>query len=244
MTRIGIITDAHGNLPATQAALRQLDRLGCDRIIHTGDAIGIGPYPREVLDMLTGRSDVCLLMGNHDAAFLTGMPARRPAWMREGEYELNVWTHAQLPETWLEKIAAFPYEIDLEFGAVRVRFRHYFASPTGAPRASTILEPTPTDLDALTGLPVPDLFFYGHHHPTSDLQGKSRFVNPGALGCPHAGPFEARYAVLTIEGNGEHQVILSGVEYDPAPIWGAFDERDVPGRDEVLRIFFGFPRSH
>lgn len=239
---IGIITDAHANLPATDAALRGLDRIGCHQIIHTGDAIGIGPHPREVLELLANRPDVRLLMGNHEEAFVHGMPSQRPTWMREGEYELNVWTHSQLPNAWREPVASFPCEHNLEHAGVHVRFRHYFQSPTGAPRETTLLTPTAEVFDALTASPAPDLFFYGHHHPTSDLQGVSRFVNPGALGCPHAGPIEARFAVLTIEEDGTYRVQLSSVPYDPSPVWQAYADLDVPGRDQAMRIFFGYPR--
>ncbi|MEO8084852.1 MAG: hypothetical protein ABI780_13595 [Ardenticatenales bacterium] len=34
-------------LPALQAALAAIDRLGVDLTVHTGDTVGIGPHPRE-----------------------------------------------------------------------------------------------------------------------------------------------------------------------------------------------------
>ncbi len=50
--KIAVLTDVHGNLPALQAALRGIRREGCDAIFHTGDSIGIGPYPAECLELL------------------------------------------------------------------------------------------------------------------------------------------------------------------------------------------------
>lgn len=53
--RLAVITDLHGNLPALQAAFTAIERFGVDLLIHTGDAIGIGPYPRECLEILSVR---------------------------------------------------------------------------------------------------------------------------------------------------------------------------------------------
>ena len=46
--RIAVFTDVHANLPALDAALAEIDRLGVDATYHTGDAIGIGPVSRGV----------------------------------------------------------------------------------------------------------------------------------------------------------------------------------------------------
>ena len=45
--RIAVITDVHANLPALEAAVGAIHACGCDAIVHTGDAIAIGPYPAE-----------------------------------------------------------------------------------------------------------------------------------------------------------------------------------------------------
>ena len=47
--KIAILTDVAGNLPALQVALRAIRQEGADAIFHTGDAIGIGPFPAEDL---------------------------------------------------------------------------------------------------------------------------------------------------------------------------------------------------
>jgi hypothetical protein len=72
--RIFIIADIHGNLPALEAVLADLDRFhpqfnrqdpGADRLICLGDVIGYYAHPNEVMDRvwdLTG--DV--LIGNHE----------------------------------------------------------------------------------------------------------------------------------------------------------------------------------
>ena len=50
--KIAVITDVHGNLPALQVALSAIQREDADAIFYTGDAIGIGPFPAECLELL------------------------------------------------------------------------------------------------------------------------------------------------------------------------------------------------
>ena len=65
--RIAVITDVHANLPALDAALAEIDRLGADVTYHTGDAIGIGPFPAECVDRLLSRPSTHLLMASRRA---------------------------------------------------------------------------------------------------------------------------------------------------------------------------------
>ncbi len=53
--KIAVITDAHGNLPALQVALNKVVEEGGDAVYHTGDAIAIGPFPNECLDLLISK---------------------------------------------------------------------------------------------------------------------------------------------------------------------------------------------
>lgn len=83
-TRIAVITDAHANLPALDAALAAIRGDGVAAVYHTGDAIGIGPFPAEVLDRLLHEPRMRSVMGNHDAWFAFGLPCPRLARMGEG----------------------------------------------------------------------------------------------------------------------------------------------------------------
>ncbi|MFQ5494352.1 MAG: metallophosphoesterase family protein [Phycisphaerae bacterium] len=62
-----VISDIHGNLEALQTALAEIDRRGIQRIFCLGDVIGYGASPRECLDQVTARCELCLA-GNHDQA--------------------------------------------------------------------------------------------------------------------------------------------------------------------------------
>ena len=62
-----VISDIHGNLEALEAALAEIDRRSVKRIFCLGDVIGYGASPRECLDCVIERCELCLC-GNHDQA--------------------------------------------------------------------------------------------------------------------------------------------------------------------------------
>src|SRR5262245_22502770 len=73
--RIGLISDIHGNLPALEAVLEELDRESVDQIVCLGD-VAVGPQPSETLARVKALG--CpVVMGNWDAAFLRDMPEPR-----------------------------------------------------------------------------------------------------------------------------------------------------------------------
>jgi hypothetical protein len=75
-TRIAVITHAHANLPILEAALAVIRADGPDAVYHTGDAIGIGPFPAEALDRLLHESGLRPFTGNNDAWFAFGPQTR------------------------------------------------------------------------------------------------------------------------------------------------------------------------
>lgn len=235
-TRVAVCTDAHANLPALRAALTAIDRLGVDAIYHTGDLVGIGPYPAECLDLLLGRADARCLMGNHDAWFAFGLPESRPPWMSEGEWEHQHWVHAQLDPALRSVVAAWPYALAVEVGAVWVEFVHYALTRGGRGFRAARALASGEDADELFGPRAARLVFYGHHHPTSDLAGATtRYVNPGSLGC--APQPVARFAILESRPGSAYHLTLHAVRYDPAGLVAEFDRRRVPARDFIRRAF-------
>jgi putative phosphoesterase len=234
--RLAVMTDVHANLPALRAALDAVETEGCDAVVHTGDAIAIGPHPAECLDLLLQAPGKRLVMGNHDAWFAFGLPHPRPTWMTEGEVVHQLWTHAQLDPALRATVGAWPYAIDEEIEGVRVHFAHYGLDATGQGLAPFVKRPAPADLDAMFAATGADLVCYGHDHEPLDLVGAARYVNPGALGCSRE-PV-ARFAIVEVAG-GRFTVDRRAVPYDDAGLLRAFAERKVPERDFILANFFG-----
>jgi predicted phosphodiesterase len=78
-SRIAAIYDVHGNLPALEAVLADLESVNPDLLVVGGDVVA-GPMPTEVLDRLAvlGES-ICFLRGNADREVVAAYDAGRYA---------------------------------------------------------------------------------------------------------------------------------------------------------------------
>lgn len=73
---IALIADVHGNLPALEAVLQEIDRLGCNEIFFLGDVAGYGCFLDPCVDLLRKRCSLHLL-GNHDYYLISNLPCPR-----------------------------------------------------------------------------------------------------------------------------------------------------------------------
>ena len=234
--KIAILTDVHGNLPALQAALNAIRKEGCDTIFHTGDCIGIGPYPAECLDLILNTPRLFPVMGNHDAWFAYGLPDPQPSWMSDGEVRHQQWVHSCLDSSLRTVVGEWPYLIQEVFEGIRVSFLHYGLNESGRNFAKFHQEPEPADLAEMYGSLNSDLVFYGHHHSNSDMVSKARYVNPGSLGC-HIEAV-ARFAVLVCRAS-RYELEVRSISYDDNALFREFEKRKVPEREFLIRAFFG-----
>jgi predicted phosphodiesterase len=69
--RYALISDIHGNLPALEAVLADIDaRESVDAVYHLGDLGGYAPWPNEVVDTLRDRG-ITGIAGNYDSTVAT-----------------------------------------------------------------------------------------------------------------------------------------------------------------------------
>lgn len=64
-SRIAIITDIHGNLEGLDAVRRDVEEIGCDRLICLGDLVDGGSFDNEVARVIRDLGIPCV-RGNHD----------------------------------------------------------------------------------------------------------------------------------------------------------------------------------
>lgn len=228
--RVGVLTDVHGNLPALKAGLAVLASERCDLVVHTGDAIGIGPHPAECLDLLL-RCEVALVMGNHDAYFAFGLDG----W-RYGAEELahQRWVHEQLDPALRPIVAAWPWEISQLLGGYTVLFTHYGrnADRSFAPPGR---HTTAGDLDTMFRERAAGLVLFGHDHDALDVVGDRRYVNPGSAGC-HV-KAEVRCVIIEIGESDVVRIRHFSAPYDDASVFEDLERRNVPARDFIRNVF-------
>src|SRR3954469_20875225 len=66
-----LISDIHGNLPALEAVLADIDARRVDAVYHLGDLVGYGPWPNEVVGLLQRRG-IPGVAGNYDSTVAAG----------------------------------------------------------------------------------------------------------------------------------------------------------------------------
>ncbi|MFG0331398.1 MAG: metallophosphoesterase family protein [Phycisphaerales bacterium] len=213
MARFAFISDIHSNLPAFEAVLTEIERIGVDTIICLGDVVGYGPHPVECLELVRKRCDFCV-QGNHDLAVIDELEAGRfNLAARMGiEYTRDV-----IREEHARQIAEMPFIGDLD----EVTVCH--ASPD--PNAPTdYIHDQTVAAGAFGGFDSPCLIV-GHTHvpaafatrdmgyatvepkdvslaflpPASALKLNPEFryiLNPGSVGQPRDGNPDASFAIL------------------------------------------------
>ena len=67
--RIALLSDIHGNLPALEAVLADVDAAEPNAVWCLGDVVGYGAQPNECTSLVAQRADLCLA-GNHDLGVL------------------------------------------------------------------------------------------------------------------------------------------------------------------------------
>lgn len=235
VNRIGVISDVHGNLPALQAILAELHRLGCQEIIHTGDVVDIGPSSLECFKLLMQHNVLCL-MGNHDRDFLRGQTAAKP--MSHVSEVHKVFTFNTLKGN-EEAFAHFPYYAVRTCGGKTIIFEHYCRPQDYLSRHYPFdaLDPNPTaeKFDKMYAHYQCDAVFFGHKHEPCDLQGDRLYVDIGSVGC-HENPL-ARAIVIDYDDETWSYTRVS-VPYDMDLLVKQMTDGSVPSGRYLLDFYF------
>lgn len=227
-----ILADVHANCPALEAVLdRETD---WDEVLFLGDAVGYGPHPDGVLDLLSPLPGT-FVMGNHDREILDsldGQPETPAA-------AFDQWTRGQLSPTNRRFLEGFEDERRLTTTEATLRLHHGdFAVELDDPGWDGRGWPdtNPAAYEELAARYDEPTVLFGHSHVQFELVASgTRFVNPGSVGQHRLGLIAACYAVLE---DGEFS--LEAVEYDARPTAEAMDELPldaeyVEGRKRVYR---------
>jgi predicted phosphodiesterase len=174
MARIAILSDIHGNLPALEAVLRDVNECGADRIVFLGDIVGYGASPAECVDLVLQHGGCCV-MGNHDVEIRQvrrrGFSFRDPDWKSCG-YQAGL-AHAGkcLDAAQAEWLAALPYRLRIPGAVVAHASLH-------EPEAFDYIRDAETAAPTLAILRKEQckVGFFGHTHETGIFA-----VDPGKL---------------------------------------------------------------
>jgi predicted phosphodiesterase len=184
--RVAAISDVHGNLPALEAVLAEIDAEGVDAIVCGGDLVG-GPFSVEVFDRLASMPHVRFVRGNADRQVLEGTDEYGVDWEVERE---------RLGDARLAPIATWPLTVEFDVDALgRTLFCH--AVPSADEPIFTRITPDDAVIELLGDVEA-GLLVCGHTHVQFDrvLPTGLRIVNAGSVGMPYEGRRGAFWALL------------------------------------------------
>src|SRR6266536_2826955 len=189
--RVAALYDIHGNLPALEAVLHEVEREAPDLVVVGGDIASPGPMPRETLDRLLAlQGRARFIRGNTDRELVNhydGTSMRRATpdednvWVRR-----HKWAAHQISAAQRDFLASLPETVVLDIERLGpTLFCH------GSPRSDEdiITRLTPEDrLDEIMAGTAENVIVCGHTHVQFDRVHRSmRIVNAGSVGMHHEG---------------------------------------------------------
>ena len=105
MQKIALLSDIHGNLPALQQVVADLQRRGVERVFNLGDHVSGPLWPKETAQFLMGQ-DWVQILGNHDRQLVSQDPGQHGPSDRYAFQHLN--------ETELSWLKSLPSSLDVD----------------------------------------------------------------------------------------------------------------------------------
>ncbi|MBX0291954.1 metallophosphatase family protein [Hymenobacter sp. HSC-4F20] len=230
---IAFFSDVHGNLPALEAVLADLDRRKPDMVFCLGDLVGYAPWPNEVIAEVRRRG-IPTLAGNYDQGIGLASSECGCAYTTDVERDLGAqsiaFTNATVGADERRYLRYLPKHMQLDFQDEPVTLSLLMVH--GSPRR--INEYLFEDRQEKSFLRVledanADVLLFGHtHRPyhrtfAYESNGETRYrhaLNIGSVGKPKDGDPRAAYLLLHL--NQETQLTsptslrseLVRVEYD------------------------------
>lgn len=233
--KIAVISDIHGNLAALETVLSDIQSRKVDRIICTGDLVGYGPYPDEVVQLLDASKIQCV-MGNYDDAigyqrFVCGCDYKDEKALELGQQSI-AWTLANTSKETKLYLRQLPQEIRIEHEGQKLLAVH------GSPNALNeyIFEDiSDQQVKELLQKGETNLLICGHtHKPFYKKTVKGWLINAGSVGKPKHGSPDASYILITLAENPQIEIVY--LPYDYQKTAKAIEEKGLPAAfAEMLR---------
>jgi predicted phosphodiesterase len=195
--RIAALYDIHGNAPALEAVLAEVELLDVDLIVIGGD-VAPGAMTPQAIALLRGLGERArFVMGNGDREVveaLDGDPAPDPA-SPDPLTRILAAEVARLDRADRDFLASFEPVVHLEADDVGpVLFCH--GSPRGDTEIITQLTPPERLAPMLAGVDEPTVVIGHTHHQFVLEHGARRVVNAGSVGMPYQGAAAAFWLLL------------------------------------------------
>jgi putative phosphoesterase len=214
--KIAVLADIHGNLPALEAVIADIEQWRPDQVVIAGDVVNRGPRPLECLNLamqMVRQNGWLILQGNHEEYVINQANLNLEKTPGEREISRNAqWTYGRLNRD-VSPLQAMPRQIELTGPDDRpLRFVHasMISNRDGIYPNNKLGE-----LRRLIA-PAPAVLCAGHtHRPVIHKVDDSLAINVGSVGMPFDDDRRASYARLTwTDGRWRPKIIRLRYDWD------------------------------
>ncbi|MCC2606119.1 metallophosphoesterase family protein [Planctobacterium marinum] len=196
---IALISDVHGNLPALEAVLEDIQRYPVKEIISLGDVVGYYPMINECIELLRAQN-VSNVMGNHDYYLIHNESCKRSktvdqlisfqseliknenlSWLSQSPLKIERENSSFVHGGWKRGFEEYLYRVDHAYFE-KFDYRYFFAGHT-------------------------------HVQCLYQFENGQTFCNPGSVGQPRDGNPCSAWALFDNE-----KITLRRVPYDITPV--------------------------
>lgn len=224
--RVAVLADIHGNLPACEAVLEDIERAKPDFIVAAGDLALRGAHPKETLQLLDDKCDA-LIMGNTDCylsgQYLGGAYRDRDHW----KTDLLHWTRDQIGEEWVRRLG----QLDFSARYSPRRGQDLYVCHANPKNLEDSLEPTLDESILKKYLAHVDAtaVAFGHlHFPYRRRVGKILIADVASAGIPRDGDHRPAWGLFTYTPKG-WRVQIRRVRYQVRKATQAISLKRMPG---------------
>jgi len=220
--RIAVLCDIHGNLPALQAVVAEVEGAGVDLIVFGGD-VAAGPMPVETIDLLIGLSPRArFVRGNADRLMVERFDGTRQT--VEGP---DSWPASTLSRTHRDFLSSFEPIVEVDVDGLGAVLCCHAGPDSDEVPIITPVTPDQVIAEALASTRA-GVVIAGHTHMQFDRRvGSRRMVNAGSVGRPYADQPGAYWALLGPD------VDLRRTAYDFESAAEAVGRTECPDREEL-----------
>lgn len=209
--KIAVISDIHSNIYALDSVLADIETKGVDMTVCTGDLVGYGTRPNEVIETLK-KNKILTIMGNYDDAIgnlkiVCGCDYPDPKDAEKAGLSMHFTGQTTTKEN-KEYLKNLPKELIFTFDNKTIRFVH------GSTRLiNEYLKENSKEADEVMSELVENILVCGHTHiPYAKHYGEKLLINAGSVGKPKTGNPNANYVIIDIKNEDEISKTTSSVE--------------------------------
>lgn len=217
---VAIIADIHGNIPALDATLADLERIQPDRVVIAGDIVNRGPQSHAAADKVAALG-LETISGNHDT-WLVNLARGEHI---PDEWDTSWWTPVRMAVQeltpanldWLDRL---PFSLSVTLpGTEPLLVVH--GSPRHSREGMGRMVGDEQLAEALAGVEERTIVGAHIHYPWERWLGDQHVVVIGAAGCPFNGDINAQYGLFTWD-EGLWRFEHRSVPYDHEPLYEAW----------------------